>query len=333
MYEYDITVLGAGSYGSALAISCANKNLKVLLYVKDPIKAQDIKLNKENRQYLPNIKFPDNIHISSNLHEAIKASLNILIVVPSHAFLDLIVNIKKDLSDKHNIIYATKGLINGGIFISDAIKEQLPFIKNYAALSGPTFAKELASNMPTAVAIAGSNDEYCNYISNLLHTNTFRIYTNHDLIALQLGGAVKNVIAIACGLSDGLGFGANARTALITRGLAEMTRLGVKLKASEKGFQGLSGLGDLLLTCTDNQSRNRTFGVLLGNNYSVDEAMKKIGQVVEGYNMTYVIYNKAKELGVDMPIVEQLYNVLYNKLDAKIAAANLLSRQRTAEFK
>ena len=201
-----------------------------------------------------------------------------------------------------------------------------------AVISGPTFARELAAGMPTAISVAATDDAFADELSDLMHCGkSFRVYTNPDFIGLQLGGAVKNVIAIGAGLSDGLGFGANARTALITRGLVELQRLGVALGADAKTFMGMAGLGDLVLTCTDNQSRNRRFGLALGAGKSVDQAMAEIGQVVEGYRNTREVHLLAARIGVEMPICEQIHAILYEGKPPKEAALALLSRNKKDE--
>ena len=214
-----------------------------------------------NSKYLPNVKLSDNLTISSDLESVVKASQNILVVVPSHTFADVLKQIKPFLKSDQRVAWATKGLDKeSGKLLSEIALEVLGSEIKMAALSGPTFAMELAKGLPTAIAMAGTDEAFIKEFADLMHTKTFRIYASDDLIGLQLGGAIKNVIAIGAGLSDGLGFGANARTALITRGLVEMTRLGIAFGATQKSFMGLSGLGDLILTCTDNQSRNRRFG-------------------------------------------------------------------------
>ncbi len=208
--------------------------------------------------------------------------------------------------------------------------------ENYslAVLSGPTFAKELAMGMPTAISVASPDSEFVADLQEKIHcSKTFRVYANSDFIGMQLGGAVKNVIAIGAGMSDGIGFGANARTALITRGLAEMSRLGAALGAQPETFMGMAGLGDLVLTCTDNQSRNRRFGLALGQGKDVDTAQEEIGQVVEGYRNTKEVWLLSQRMGVEMPIVDQIYQVLYQGKDARLAAQDLLARDKKAEGK
>jgi glycerol-3-phosphate dehydrogenase (NAD(P)+) len=328
-----ITVLGAGSYGSALAICLARNGHKTVLWGRDPQHIAQMQVSNSNEKYLPGSQFPPSLITTDDLASAVKASDNILVVVPSHAFGDMLTQIKPYLSANAKIAWATKGLDHkSGRLLQDVARDILGNDISLAVLSGPTFAKEMAAGLPTAISLSSTDDDFVTEISDLLHCGkTFRVYANKDFIGVQLGGAVKNVIAIGAGMADGIGFGANARTALITRGLVEMTRLGCALNAEASTFMGMAGLGDLVLTCTDNQSRNRRFGLALGNGIDVDKAMADIGQVVEGYRNTKEVYMLAQRMGVEMPIVEQVYQVLYCGKAAKLAAADLLSRDRTVE--
>ncbi|NQZ22401.1 MAG: NAD(P)H-dependent glycerol-3-phosphate dehydrogenase [Colwellia sp.] len=328
-----ITVLGAGSYGSALAICLARNGHKTVLWGRNPQHVAQMQSSHSNEKYLPGSKFPPSLVLTDDLECAIKASNNILVVVPSHAFGDILSQIKPYLLANAKIVWATKGLDHKtGRLLQDVARDTLGDEISLAVLSGPTFAKEMAAGLPTAISLSSTDDDFVAEISDLLHCEKkFRVYANKDFIGVQLGGAVKNVIAIGAGMADGIGFGANARTALITRGLVEMTRLGTALNADPSTFMGMAGLGDLVLTCTDNQSRNRRFGLALGGGAGVDEAIANIGQVVEGYRNTKEVYMLAQRLGVEMPIVEQVYKVLYCGKAAKLAAADLLSRDRTVE--
>lgn len=335
-FPYTLSVLGAGSYGTALALAVASKGVPVILYARSEAKAREMAQLRENKQYLPSIKFPPALDVTSDLEKACRGSRDLLIVVPSGSFVSMLQEIKGYLQEGQCLAWATKGVESSGALFSDIVKEQLAsldFPVPMAALSGPTFARELAQGLPTAIACAGRecDADFVYEFCQLMHTPTFRIYQSNDLKALQLGGAVKNVIAIAAGMSDGLGFGANARTALISRGLAEMIRLGVALGASERGFMGLSGLGDLMLTCTDNQSRNRRLGHMLGQGYSVEQALAEIAQVVEGYHMVKVVVGLAQRYHVDMPICQEVYEVLVNNKQGRVAAHDLLARELTSE--
>lgn len=328
-----ITVLGAGSYGTALAICLARNGHKTLLWGRDTDQVNDMVSARENTKYLAGCPFPDSLVVISDLQKAVSASDNILVVVPSHAFGDMLKKIQPMLTTNAKIAWATKGLDpQAGDLLQVVAKRILGDDIALAVISGPTFAKEMAIGLPTAISLSSTDDKFASDLSDLLHCEKcFRVYPNKDFIGVQLGGAVKNVVAIGAGIADGIGFGANARTALITRGLAEMTRLGVALKADPATFMGMAGLGDLVLTCTDNQSRNRRFGLALGQGLAVDQAMADIGQVVEGYRNTKEVFMLAERMKVEMPIVEQVYQVLYEGKAAKLAAADLLSRDQKQE--
>ncbi len=328
-----ISVIGAGSYGTALAICFARNGHKTLLWGRNQTDVDEMNRSRSNEKYLPGSHFPDALTVDGDLAKVIGASDNILIVVPSHAFGDMLRQVKPLLRKDAKIAWATKGLDpDSGNLLQDVARDILGEEISLAVLSGPTFAKEMAAGLPTAISMSSTDDSFVSELSDLLHCEkTFRVYSNKDFIGVQLGGAVKNVIAIGAGMADGIGFGANARTALITRGLVEMTRLGAALHADPATFMGMAGLGDLVLTCTDNQSRNRRFGLALGQGKDVDTAMTEIGQVVEGYRNTKEVHMLAQRMGVEMPIVEQVYQVLYCGKNAKAAASDLLSRERKFE--
>ncbi|MFP1909891.1 NAD(P)H-dependent glycerol-3-phosphate dehydrogenase [Lonsdalea quercina] len=333
MPDASMTVIGAGSYGTALAITLARNGHNVVLWGHDPVHVQALRDARCNQAFLPDVPFPDTLLLESDLTRAVAASRNILVVVPSHVFGDVLRQIKPHLRANARIVWATKGLeAETGRLLQDVAREALGDAIPLAVLSGPTFAKELAAGLPTAIALASTDSQFADDLQELLHCGkSFRVYRNPDFIGVQLGGAVKNVIAIGAGMSDGMGFGANARTALITRGLTEMTRLGVALGADPSTFMGMAGLGDLVLTCTDDQSRNRRFGMMLGQGMSVDAARDQIGQVVEGYRNTKEVMALSKRLNVEMPITEQLWQVLYCGKDAREAALSLLGRSRKDE--
>ena len=334
MNTASMTVIGAGSYGTALAITLARNGHQVVLWGHDPKHIQKLQQERSNQAFLPGVSFPDSLLLETDLKSAVEASLNILIVVPSHVFGDVLKQIQPYLQTGSRIIWATKGLERDtGRLLQDVAREVLGNEIPLAVLSGPTFAKELAAGMPTAISIAATDSQFGDELQQLFHCGkSFRVYKNPDMIGVQLGGAVKNVIAIGAGISDGMGFGANARTALITRGLAEMSRLGAALGADPSTFMGMAGLGDLVLTCTDNQSRNRRFGMMLGNGVSVAEAEKEIGQVVEGYRNTKEVKALAERAGVEMPITEQIYQILYCHKNVLEAAQALLGRATKDEI-
>ncbi|WP_439437337.1 NAD(P)H-dependent glycerol-3-phosphate dehydrogenase [Salinivibrio costicola] len=328
-----IVVLGAGSYGTALAISLARNGANVVLWGHDSRHLAQLEIDRANQAFLPGVAFPDSLVLCADLSVAVNASRDLLVVVPSHVFGQVLGQIRPYLRADSRVCWATKGLEpETGRLLQEVAREQLGDSRSLAVLSGPTFAKELAAGMPTAISVSSPDPEFVRDLQETIHCQqSFRVYGNHDFIGMQLGGAVKNVIAIGAGISDGIGFGANARTALITRGLAEMTRLGEALGASRETFMGMAGLGDLVLTCTDNQSRNRRFGLALGQGEGVQAAQDNIGQVVEGFRNTKEVWALAQRAGVEMPIVEQIYQVLYQDKLAHHAARDLLARDKKSE--
>jgi glycerol-3-phosphate dehydrogenase (NAD(P)+) len=328
-----ITVLGAGSYGTALAVSLARNGHRTLIWGHEADHMERLQQDRENKEFLPGVKFPELLTAEADLATCLAATRNILLVVPSHVFAVVLQQIKPFLTAQHRIAWATKGLeAETGRILQEVAVDILGDSYPLAVISGPTFAMEVAQGLPTAVAVAGTQKQFTQDVADFFHNKrNLRAYISDDFTAVQLGGAVKNVIAIGAGLADGLGFGANARTALITRGLVELTRLGVALGAKEASFMGMAGLGDLVLTCTDNQSRNRRFGLALGQGKGIEQAQQEIGQVVEGYRNTEEVYNLAQRVGVEMPICEQIYYVLYQGKAVKEAAMDLLSRSKKDE--
>lgn len=325
-----IAVLGAGSWGTALAIALG-RHQRVLLWSHSPQEAEELAHHRENRHYLPGIPFPDHLQVTADLHEALAAGEEVLVVVPSHAFaavLDQVATIAPGLT---HLAWATKGFDPGtGRLLSEVAAHYLPQA-SLAVLSGPTFAAEVARGLPTAITVASDTSNHAQQLAARLRSEHFRPYTSDDLVGVQVGGAAKNVMAIAAGISDGLGFGANARAALITRGLSEITRLGLALGGQQETFMGLAGLGDLVLTCTDDQSRNRRMGLALAGGQSIAQARELIGQEVEGVNTAREVRNKALALGIEMPITEQTYRVLFEGLSPQAAVHNLLTREPRAE--
>lgn len=328
-----ITVLGAGAYGTALAIALSRNGQPTYLWGHNPDKMAAMTAARHNAFSLPDIHFPEALHIESDLAQAVENAKDLLIAVPSHVFSELLVQLKPLLRADHRIIWATKGLERNTGRLLQTVAEQI-LGENYplAVLSGPTFAKELAQGLPTAITLAANCATFADQMQQRIHcSKAFRVYLNDDMVGVQLGGAIKNVIAIGAGIADGMGFGANARTALITRGLAEISRLGQTLGANPATFMGMAGLGDLVLTCTDNQSRNRRFGLMLGQGSSAEQAITEIGQVVEGFYNTKEAYLLAQRQGVEMPIVEQIYQMLFCGKQADAVVASLLGRARKGE--
>ncbi|MET3559636.1 glycerol-3-phosphate dehydrogenase (NAD(P)+) [Bartonella japonica] len=323
-----MTVIGAGSFGTVLAVVLARNGHRVLLWGHNSQHIKELQKYRCNKVFLPDIRFPDNLLLEDSLETAITASRNILIAVPSYAFHQVLCNIQPYLNQHSRVVWATKGLERGtGRLLQEVAREILGDKIPLAVLSGPSFAKEIAIGLPTAITVAASDAGFSEELQKLFHCGkSFRVYKNSDMVGVQLGGAVKNVIAIGAGISDGMGFGANARIALITRGLAEISRLGIAMGAEFFTFMGMTGLGDLVLTCTDNQSRNRRFGMLLGQGIDVREAEKQLGQVVEGYFNTKEVRTLAQRIGIEMPITEQIYQILFCSKNVVEAANTLLSR-------
>lgn len=324
MDKKTIAILGAGSWGTAVAVHLSKIGHRVLLWTHNPQHAAHMAETKSNPRYLPDINFPKSLIPSNDLDQCMSKADYVIIAVPSHAFAELIAKIKKP---PKGLTWITKGIdLGSNQLLSQLVVQRFGAFFPLAVISGPSFAKEVARFLPTALTLAGNNLEYQKQIQALMHHHNIRVYFSDDLIGVQVCGTVKNVLAIGCGISDGLGYGANAKAALITRGLAEMSRLGLSLGAHADTFLGLAGVGDLVLTCTDDQSRNRRFGLLLGQNISMAEAEKQIGQVVEGKNNAAQVCALAKQNQIEMPICEQINALLQGKISAKQAAHNLMSR-------
>lgn len=321
-------VLGSGSWGSALALYLAKQHHQVVLWGHDPDEMTACAKTHVNEHYLPGFTFPEHVTFTSSIVDAFQQVTNktiILLVVPSHAFAEVTQLISPFLPEGVGVAWATKGLSEQGDLLHE-ICEQNCGKRPMAILSGPSFATEVAKGLPTAVTIATTEPAFGQALQDAFHSETFRVYLSDDIQGVELGGAVKNVLAIAVGMSDGLGYGANARSALITRGLAELCRLGDALGAKHATLIGLSGVGDIVLTCTDNQSRNRRFGLSLGQGISQADAEKTIGQVVEGKTNAKQVMLLAKKFNVDMPICSQVFEVLFGNLSPQQAVNNLLTR-------
>lgn len=327
--DVSIAVLGAGSWGTALAIQLARSGRRVLLWGRDADVQAAMQASRENARYLPGAPFPGSLEIVTTLAEALGAD-ELLVVVPSHAMRELIGAMRDAGRKPERLAWATKGLEpHTAKLVHEVVAEELGDIP-VAVLSGPTFAREVGAGLPTAITVAG-DIELADFMAAALHGQQFRAYTSTDIIGVELGGAVKNVVAIGAGLSDGLDFGANARVALITRGLAEIMRLGRAMGAQTETFLGLAGMGDLVLTCTDNQSRNRRMGLALAAGKSQDEARREIDQVVEGVSAAREVRRLAKQYDMEMPIAESIYQVLFDGMSAHDAVASLFDRERKAE--
>ncbi|MEJ2345374.1 MAG: NAD(P)H-dependent glycerol-3-phosphate dehydrogenase [Gammaproteobacteria bacterium] len=328
-----ITVIGAGSWGTALATLLARKGLRTLLWGHEPEHVARLRRERCNSEFLPDIPFPDGLEPVTDLPAALAPARDVLVAVPSHAFREVLTRLRPHLAPAARVLWATKGLeLGSGKLMHQVVAEVLGERRPCGVISGPTFAREVAKGLPTAATIASADPAFAADMAEILHTDSFRSYTSDDVVGVQLGGAVKNVLAIAAGISDGLGFGANARAALITRGLAEIFRLGQAMGGRQETFMGLAGLGDLVLTCTDDQSRNRRFGLALARGQSQEQAHTAIGQVVEGVQTARVVVDLAREHTVEMPITEQVFKVLYQALDPRDAVAALFARELKAEF-
>ena len=328
-----IAVLGAGSWGTALACLLADNNHEVTLWSHSSSHLEDIQKEKTNHKYLPDFKLPDSLQFSSSLSLVCDTHRIFLIVVPSHAFSSLLDEMKKyGVAGDSVLIWGTKGFdTENKQLLSQLIEKKFSSTPSKGVISGPSFAYEVMQKLPTALTASSDVYETAKFISNLFHNDYVRVYANTDLAGVQIGGAVKNVLAIACGISDGLGFGANARAALITRGLREIIRLGERFGAKPETFQGLSGIGDLVLTCTDNKSRNRRFGLGIGQGMSTTEVLNEIGQEVEGVFTSKEVKVIADMLEIELPICEQVYQIIHNNIAPKQAVATLLKRAAAFE--
>jgi glycerol-3-phosphate dehydrogenase (NAD(P)+) len=327
-----IAILGAGSWGTALALYLSRRGQTVRVWSVDPTEIHAMQTERANNRFMPGHTLPETLHPTADLAEAVADVEDILMVVPSIGFRQTLMSVKPHLNPNARIICATKGLdANTGELLNHVTEEVLGKAYPFAVLSGPSFAKEVAAGLPCAVVIASEQDELLPALTQRFNSNIFRTYSSHDVIGVEIGGVAKNVIAIATGIIDGMNLGANARSALITRGLAEIMRLGVTLGGKQETFVGLSGLGDLILTCSDNLSRNRRFGLAIGEGKSVAEAEKAIGQVVEGKRNAELVLKLAKLHNVDMPICEMVWQILQGEMDAEQAINQLLSRSPKSE--
>ena len=326
-----MTVVGAGSWGTALAIHLAREGHPTRLWGRDGAQLDAMRQARRNERYLPGAEFPDSLQATQGLAEALEGARDALIAVPSHAFRATLESIKPHLGTHTRIAWATKGFeIETGLLPHQVAREVLG-ARPGAVLSGPTFAKEVGAGLPTAMTVASEDEGFARELALRLSGPNFRAYTQGDIMGVEVGGAVKNVIAIGSGIADGMGFGANTRVALITRGLAEMMRLGVALGAVRETFMGLAGLGDLVLTCTDDQSRNRRFGMALGRGRSLSDAQGGIHQVVEGLPAARAVNDVAQRLAVDMPICREIYRVMHEGKPVRAAVQALMGREVRSE--
>src|SRR5260221_2883469 len=326
-----MTVIGAGSWGTALAIQLAREGHPTQLWGRDGVQLDAMRRTRRNARYLPNAVFPDALQVAADLREPLEAARDALIAVPSHAFRATLESIKPLLGPDTRIAWATKGFEIETGQLPHQIARQVLGKRPGAVLSGPPFAKEVGAGLPPAMTVASRDERFAKELAVSLAGPNFRAYTQSDIVGVEVGGAVKNVIAIGSGIADGMGFGANTRVALITRGLAEMMRLGVKLGAAKETFIGLAGLGDLGLTCTDDQSRNRRLGLALGRGRTLQEAQGGIQQVVEGVLASRAVCAVAERLSTDMPICREIYRVMHEGKPVRDAVQELMGREMRSE--
>ena len=332
-----VAVIGAGSWGTAIAMVLSGKGLNTVLWGHNEQDQKTFAAARENSKYLPGHSFPDSLEISYNLQEAVAGSDVICMVVPSHGFRTVFEQIEPLLDDGVRVVSAVKGIENETLMTMTQVMEDVLLQKNnsktiiLSVLSGPSFAKEVALGLPTLVTIGCARLEDARQLQTIFGSQRFRVYASDDMIGLEISAALKNIVAIAAGISDGLGYGLNSRAALITRGLAEITRMGVAMGSSPSTFSGLSGMGDLVLTCTGDLSRNRTVGLKLGEGKKLEQVLNEMKMVAEGVKTTKSVHDLMLQLNVDMPILEQVYQIIYNNKDCSKAVTDLLTRELKVE--
>ncbi len=330
-----IGVVGAGSWGTALTNLLALKGFKIDLWVFEKEVKDQIETSRENKVFLPGVPLSDHIYPSNDIAEVVEGKDLVLVVVPSHVMRETASKMHRHLSKKTVIVSASKGIENKThLTMSGVLKEMLQEIPedSFTVLSGPSFAREVVRKFPTVVAVASKDQKVAGFVQHVFATPYFRVYTNDDMIGVELGGAVKNVIAIATGIIEGLGLGLNTRAALITRGLTEIRRLGLKLGANPRTFAGIAGIGDLVLTCTGSVSRNHTVGKKIGEGMKLNEILSEMRMVAEGVKTAKSVYNLSRKLGVEMPISHEVYHILYDDISPKEAAHRLMTRDLKHEL-
>jgi glycerol-3-phosphate dehydrogenase (NAD(P)+) len=326
-----MAVVGAGSWGTALAIQLARAGHPTHLWGRDAAQIESMRVARRNARYLPDAGFPQALHVFADLGEALAGARAVLLAVPSRAFRATLIELGTHLGENTRVAWASKGFETSTGLLPHQVAAEILGARPGAVLSGPTFASEVGAGLPTAMTVASRDEDFAKELAQRLSGPHFRAYTQSDIVGVEVGGAVKNVIAIGSGIADGMGFGANTRVALITRGLAEMMRLGVKLGGLRDTFMGLAGLGDLVLTCTDDQSRNRRMGLALGRGGSLEEAELGIKQVVEGVTAAAAVRRVAEREGVDMPICREVYAVVHEGKPVRAAVQALMGREVRSE--
>ena len=328
----NVAFLGGGSFGTALGILLANKGYEVSIYDRKKSVVDDININRKNDKYIKNLNIPKNVTAYNDLDETIKNAKFIVLSIPSHAIRTVSRSLKDKISEDVVIISIAKGIEEGtNLRLSEVIEEELPNNK-VVILSGPSHAEEVAFDIPTTVVVSSKNLDAANEVQDLFISKNFRVYTNDDLIGVEVGGAVKNIIALAAGVCDGIGYGDNSKAALMTRGMAEIVRIGMKLGGNSETFLGLTGMGDLIVTCTSPHSRNRRAGFLIGKGKSTEEAIEEVGMVVEGIKACKAFYDLKEKLNVEMPITDVLYKILFQNKDPKYAVVDLMEREKKKEI-
>ncbi|QSX06885.1 NAD(P)H-dependent glycerol-3-phosphate dehydrogenase [Sedimentibacter sp. zth1] len=326
-----IGVVGGGSWGTALAKVLCENGHEVKVWLRDKAQCEDVRKTKINKKYLPNVILPNDLYFSNDLDDVIKNSEIILNAIPTQKIREVLKKIPKEYMANKIVINSAKGIeLNTHCLISEIMASECKDIK-YCALSGPSHAEEVVLMLPTAITVACDDLEVAKIVQDLFMTTYLRVYTNKDVRGVELGGALKNIIALGAGISDGVGYGDNAKAALMTRGIVEITRLGESLGADIATFGGLSGIGDLIATCTSKHSRNRNAGYLIGQGYTKSEAIKKVGMVVEGITTTYAAYELAKQNSISMPIVEAMHSILECNEDVKKTVIKLMLRDKKDE--
>ena len=326
-----IGVIGAGSWGTALANTLANKGHQVKIWDINQDHLKSMEELRENKAFLPEVKLHENITISYTIEDTLKDGDIGLFSVPAQHFRQALTSALPYLSKEMVLVNVAKGIEQKTLLTMSQIAEEVAPEIPYVVLSGPSHAEEVGRMLPTTVAVASKDMKFAEFIQDVFMTDRFRVYTNHDVIGVELGGALKNIIALGAGISDGMGFGDNAKAAMMTRGIAEIARLGVQLGAEVLTFAGLAGIGDLIVTCTSMHSRNRRCGIMIGQGIKPSEAVEKIGMVVEGMYTTEAAYQLAKKVGVEMPITECIYQVINEQIDAREAVEVLMGREKKHE--
>jgi glycerol-3-phosphate dehydrogenase (NAD(P)+) len=326
-----IAFIGGGSFGTALSVLLANKGYNVSIWDREKSVVEEINNKRSNDKYIKGLIIPKNVTAYEQVEEALKEAEYVVLAVPSHVVRAACNSVKSIIKPEQIVVSIAKGIEEHSLKrISEIIKEELP-VNPLVILSGPSHAEEVAVGIPTTVVATSENMKYAEKVQDIFMTENFRVYTNDDLIGVEIGGAVKNIIALAAGVCDGLGYGDNTKAALMTRGMNEIMRIGTKLGGRAKTFSGLTGMGDLIVTCTSMHSRNRRAGMLIGEGMPVDEAIKQIGMVVEGIVATKAFHQLKERENIEMPITDALYKVLFTNKDREDAVRELMGREKKYE--